>query len=142
MNTNSSPILSNDVFNDRQAALIYRETRFNFTWLARGAWRHIDFKTATDDRDERGLHAEAAYSPSATETTTFIVNHFRSHYIYRSRTDTDILVGMRFSYRIDRQASVGVEGQHVNRLSTDELGAYRDTTVQLTFTYSSGAIQL
>ena len=138
----STAVISSDLFVHRQGSLSYRRAAFDFSWFIQTTWHYIDFKIVPDDREERALHAEAAYSPAATETTTIIVNYLGSKYTLRDRADRDYLLGLRYSYRIGRQVTVGMEVQRASRASSDNTSDFSDSSVRLTFTYSSGVIKL
>jgi hypothetical protein len=64
----------------------------------------------------------------------------RTEYLDFIRRDTDQNSGLRFDYHITRAVSVGLEGSHTERRSTDSTMGFVDNRLLLTLLYSSGPL--
>jgi hypothetical protein len=116
----------------------HRSSQFGVQFQANQ--RNLDFETTLQDRKETNGSLVIDYFYSGATTASVFTAYTKTKYMNFVRQDTDRDSGVRFSYRITRTTSLGLEGRRIDRVTTDVTQNYVDNRLLFSVLYSSGAL--
>lgn len=136
----TSDILTSDVYLAKHGEIFYTRRGSQLGVEFNASHRKYDFETIAQDRKETGGRLQLDYFYSAATTLSLFTEYTKTEYLNFVRSDTDHDSGIRFGYRLTRTVSMGLEGRHTERSSTDPTLKYVDNRVLFSVLYSSGQL--
>ena len=137
----SRTVISGDVYETKGGTIFYTHSGSEVGVQFLAGRRKLDYETTPQDRKETNGHLQIDYFfPSATTTATLFTDYIRTEYLDVIRRDTERNTGIRLDHHLSRTVSLGLEGRHHDRTSTDSSSNYVDNRVLFTLLYSSGPL--
>ncbi len=136
----TTDVLTNDVYLAKREDIFYNHRGSQFGVQFQASQRNLDFETTLQDRKETNGMLVIDYFYSGAATASVFTEYTKTKYTNFVRQDTDHDSGIRFSYRVTRTISLGLEGRRTDRATTDVTQNYVDNRVLLSLLYSSGAL--
>ncbi|HSB02329.1 MAG TPA: hypothetical protein VLE49_16885 [Anaerolineales bacterium] len=129
-----------DVYTTKGGNVFYNHRGSQFGVQFQAEKRKLDYETTPQDRDETYGLLELKYFFVSATTVTLFTEYTRTKYLNIVLRNTDQTTGLRLDYFATRSVSLGLEGRHIERDSTDPLSSYVDNRVLFTIQYSSGPL--
>lgn len=101
-------------------------------------YRDIDYLATTDDRIEVGAYQRLQHNITPTLMIGAWGSTRKYEYVITSRLDRDVEYGVSFSYRLTPALTLGIEGAHIRRISSDVNSDYEENRGVIRLGYSSG----
>ncbi len=136
----TSGVLTSDVYLAKHGEIFSNLRGSQLGVQLHASQRKYDFETIAQDRKENDGRMEIDYFYSAASTVSLFTRYTKIEYLNFIRSDTDYDIGIRYSYRLTRTVSWGLEGLHNQRRSTDPTQRYVDNRVLFSILYSSGPL--
>ncbi|GAB4507891.1 MAG: hypothetical protein Tsb0026_05070 [Sulfuricaulis sp.] len=132
--------LTSDVYMAKRGEIFYNRRSSSTGLHILANHRTLDYETLALDRKENYARMEFDYFYSGSTTVSLFSEYTKTDYSSFVRQDTDRNSGIRFSSRLTRTFSLGLEGRRIERASTDPTLEYVDNRVLLSVLYSSGQL--
>lgn len=137
----TTDVISSDINYTREADLFYSYGGARFGANARLEARNLEFETApTGDRDESGVVLDLSYNFSVRLVGTIFGNRRDIHYQEIDRDDQDQEVGVRLSYRAQRNLIVTTDARRTERDSSIPTNDFVDKRFFVSLMYSTGSL--
>ena len=133
-------IITGDVYTTKGGNIFYSHRGSQFGVNFQAEKRKLDFETTPQDRKETTTRLQVSYFFMGTTTATLLTEYARAEYINIGLRNTDRNTEIRIDHHLNRTVSLGLEGSHHDRTSTDSLSSYVDNRILLTVLYSSGPL--
>lgn len=134
-------VISSDINYTRQADLLYGYRGARFGASARIEGRELEFETTTTgNRDETGVLLDVSYNFSAITSAALFARRHDINYREISRDDEEQDIGLRITYRAQRNLTLVAEARRIERSSNVPINDFVDERALLSVVYSTGAL--
>lgn len=131
----TSETLSGDIFYTKRAEVYMNSVAAPLPWSITGHTSDIDYEETPSDVDEKGGSVMVSYLRTANLSFGIYARYNRSDYPILDRIDRDVTNGANISLRLSRTLLLFLEGQRVERRSSDPLQSFTDDRVLLRLAY-------
>jgi hypothetical protein len=133
-------LAAGDVFVSRHGEVFYNRSGPYVGVRADAFQRDLDYQTLLPDRIETGARLQVAYNFTPTLTAGAYGGALKTEYQEVGRLDRDVSYGVVLTYRLSTALTLGLEGSHTERVSSDPLADYQETHGLVRFMYSSNPL--
>lgn len=127
--------LSGDVFYTKRAEVFVTSTGGSLPWSIATHAADIDYEESTSDVKERGGNVMLSYARTPNLGFNVYTRYTRSEYPILDRIDRDTTKGAGINIRLTRTLLLLVDGQRVERRSSDPLQSFVDDRILIRLAY-------
>jgi len=129
--------VSGDIYYDRSGEIYYRLMDPLLSWLVRGFWQELDYKTSLQDRQEYGGSVHVVSVTTQQLNSSLLYTYRWIDYLDLSRKDQEQDVGVQFDYRLQRALTLQFGVRYITHDSSDPAREFRETRGLVSLVYSS-----
>ncbi len=131
----TSETLSGDIFYTKRADVYMTSMESPLPWSITAHASDIDYEESASDVEEKGGSVTVSYVRTANLSFSVYSRYNRSDYPILNRTDRDVTNGTSVSLRLSRTLLLFLEGQRVERRSSDSLQSFTDDRILMRLAY-------
>lgn len=131
----TSETLSGDIFYTKRGDIYLTSMEAPLPWTITAHASDIDYEESPSDVEEKGGSVTVSYVRTANLSFSIYSRYNRSDYAILDRVDRDVTNGTNVSLRLSRTLLLFLEGQRIERRSTDPLQSFKDDRVSLRLAY-------